>query len=397
MRIESPRYTERFGSVRINDVQKVLELDSGKRADAPRKEAIAVNKIEDDAIQAVEEKMAVVIPIKDEKLKLFEGVISGIPHDCLIIVVSASRRRGVDRFRMERDTLEQFCHFTQREALIVHQKDPVLAEAVKAAGYDDMLDGKGLVRSGKAEGMVIGILMAKLRGKEYVSFIDSDNYIPGSVWEYVKIYASGITMARSPYAMVRILWHYKPKMTGDIYFRKWGRVSEVTNRNMNALISFKTGFETDIIKTANAGEHCMTMKLAEMLPYATGFAVEPKELMAIFEGFGGILPSADATASKKGVEIFQIETKNPHFHEERGNQHLNNMLLPGQAVIYHSPLADAGIKQFIVKSLIDEHNAIKTDDDIVMPHLIRPPREVDLPKFMAHMSANINQFNILEA
>ena len=26
MRIESPRYTERFGSVRINDVQEVLEL-----------------------------------------------------------------------------------------------------------------------------------------------------------------------------------------------------------------------------------------------------------------------------------------------------------------------------------------------------------------------------------
>jgi len=397
MRIESPRYTERFGSVRINDVQKVLELDSGKRADHPRKEAIAVNKIEDDAIQAVEEKMAVVIPIKDEKLKLFEGVISGIPHDCLIIVVSASRRRGVDRFRMERDTLEQFCHFTQREALIVHQKDPVLAQAIKAAGYNDMLDDKGLVRSGKAEGMVIGILMAKLRGKDYVSFIDSDNYIPGSVWEYVKIYASGITMARSPYAMVRILWHYKPKMAGDIYFRKWGRVSEVTNRNMNALISFKTGFETDIIKTANAGEHCMSMKLAEMLPYATRFAVEPKELMAIFEGFGGILPSADAGASKKGVEIFQIETKNPHFHEERGNQHLNNMLLPGQAVIYHSPLADAGIKQFIVKTLIDEQNAIKTDEDIVAPHLIRPPREVDLPKFMAHIKANIDQFNILEA
>ncbi len=29
MRIESPRYTERFGSVRINDVQKVLELVAG--------------------------------------------------------------------------------------------------------------------------------------------------------------------------------------------------------------------------------------------------------------------------------------------------------------------------------------------------------------------------------
>ena len=324
MRIESPRYTERFGAVRINDVQKVVELDSGKRANAPRKEAIAVDKVEDDAVQAIEEKMAVVIPIKDEKLKLFEGVISGVPHDCLIIVVSNSQRRGVDRLRMEKDTLEQFCHFTQREAIIIHQKDPVLAEALKLAEYHDMLDDKGLVRNGKSEGMIIGILMAKLFGMDYVSFIDSDNYIPGSVWEYVKIFAAGLSMAKSPFAMVRILWHYKPKMTDEVYFRKWGRVSEVTNRNMNALISARTGFETDIIKTANAGEHCMTMKLAERLPYATGFAVEPEELMAIFEGFGGILPSADPQASKAGVEIFQIETKNPHFHEERGQPSVHN-------------------------------------------------------------------------
>jgi len=48
MRIESPRYTERFGSVRINDVQKVLELDSGRAKEAPLQEKIAVHKIEED-------------------------------------------------------------------------------------------------------------------------------------------------------------------------------------------------------------------------------------------------------------------------------------------------------------------------------------------------------------
>ena len=31
MRLETMRYTERFGSVRINDLQKVLELDSGRK------------------------------------------------------------------------------------------------------------------------------------------------------------------------------------------------------------------------------------------------------------------------------------------------------------------------------------------------------------------------------
>ncbi len=48
MRVESPRYTERFGSVRINDLQKVLELAeilpyASKKADI-RKFASFINE-----------------------------------------------------------------------------------------------------------------------------------------------------------------------------------------------------------------------------------------------------------------------------------------------------------------------------------------------------------------
>jgi hypothetical protein len=35
MRVEGPRYTERFGAVRINEMQKVLELDSGRVKEPP--------------------------------------------------------------------------------------------------------------------------------------------------------------------------------------------------------------------------------------------------------------------------------------------------------------------------------------------------------------------------
>lgn len=143
MRVETMRYTERFGSVRINDLQGVIELDSGRIENMPPKEAIGVKKIEDEAIRDIERRMAIVIPTKDEKLKLFEGVISGIPHDCLIIVVSNSQINRVDRFRMEGDTLAQFCHFSQREALILHQKDPLLAETLGEAGYTDLLGDDG--------------------------------------------------------------------------------------------------------------------------------------------------------------------------------------------------------------------------------------------------------------
>jgi mannosyl-3-phosphoglycerate synthase len=226
-------------------VQRVLELDSGRAKELPLQENIAVQKIEEEVTKDIEEKMAIVIPIKDEKLKLFEGVISGVPHECLIIVVSNSQRRRVDRFKMEKEALNQFCHFTRREALIIHQKDTMLARAMANAGYTTILGEDGLGRDGKAEGMVIAMLIAMMAKKKYVGFIDADNYFPGAVWEYVKCYAAGFSMAKSPYAMVRILWRYKPKISAGMYFRKWGRVSEVTNRCMNSLISTKTGFEQE--------------------------------------------------------------------------------------------------------------------------------------------------------
>ena len=47
MRIESPRYTGRFGSVRINEVQKVLELESGRAKELPPDEKIAVRTIKE--------------------------------------------------------------------------------------------------------------------------------------------------------------------------------------------------------------------------------------------------------------------------------------------------------------------------------------------------------------
>ena len=130
MRIDVQRYTERFGSVRLNDVQRVLELDSGWVSANDSGIDIAMINISDDVSRDIEEKMAIAIMVKDEKLKLFEGVVSGVPHDCLIIVVSNSKRKRVDRFRMERDALFQYTRFTRRIAMIIHQTDPVLAQAL---------------------------------------------------------------------------------------------------------------------------------------------------------------------------------------------------------------------------------------------------------------------------
>ena len=396
MRIESPRYTECLGPIRINDVQQVLELDSGRIKDPPLRDNIAVQKIEEEVIKNFEEKMAIVIPTKDEKLKLFEGVISGVPHECLIIVVSNSQRKRVDRFRMEKDALKQFCHLTRREALIIHQKDPVLARALAEAGYTDILGEDEMIRDGKAEGMITAMIIAMAANKDFIGFIDADNYFPGAVWEYVRCYASGFSMAKSPYSMVRVLWRYKPKISAGMFFNRWGRVSEITNRCINSLISNKTGFETEIIKTSNAGEHAMSLKLAEILTYASGYAVEPQELISIFEGFGGVLPMVHPTATKYGIEIFQTETRNPHLHEEKGGRHLLvEMLLPGLASIYHSPLCKKETKQLIIDELVQQ-NAIQLDEEPPKPRLIAPPRTINMKKFTAVMGKYMNSYSALE-
>jgi mannosyl-3-phosphoglycerate synthase len=396
MRIENPRYTECLGSVRINDVQQVLELDSGRVKELPLREDIAVQRIEEEAIKDSEERMAIVIPTKDEKLKLFEGVISGVPHECLIIVVSNSQTRRVDRFRMEKDALKQFCHFTHREALIIHQKDPILARALAEAGYTDILGEDELIRHGKAEGMIAAMLVAMTAKKDFVGFIDADNYFPGAVWEYARCYASGFSMAKSPYSMVRVLWRYKPKISAGMFFNRWGRVSEITNRCMNSLISNKTGFETEIIKTGNAGEHAMSLRLAEILTYASGYAVEPQELISIFEGFGGVPLTVRPAAANHGIEIFQTETRNPHLHEERDGKHLLvEMLLPSLASIYHSSLCGRETKQLIIDELLQQ-NAIKPDEEPPKPRVIAPPRTINMKKFISVMAEHMKSYSALK-
>jgi mannosyl-3-phosphoglycerate synthase len=356
---------------------------------------MGVIKIDEETIRYFEDRMAIVIPTKDEKLRLLEGVVSGVPHDCLVIVVSNSQREGVDRFRMEGDALDQLCRFTHRQALIIHQKDPAIAKAAMEADYDDLLDEDGLVRDGKSEAMIIGLLVTKAARKEYVGFIDADNYFPGSVLEYVRNYAAGFSLAQSPYSMVRILWRYKPKISAGLYFKKWGRISEITNKYLNSLISTKTGFETEVVITGNAGEHAMSMQLAEIIPYASGYAVESQELISLFENFGGILPTKESKVIEQGIDILQIETRNPHLHEERGNQHLNEILLSSMSTVYHSPLCDKKVKQAILAELINQ--GILKDGESPSPvHINSPLRNVKVSKFIDAIRSDLAKYHVLQ-
>jgi hypothetical protein len=67
------------------------ELDSGKSKGFQSSHQ-TVRKFDYDEISNILHDLAIVIPIKNEKLKLLEGVLSGVPNECLIIIVSNSSR-----------------------------------------------------------------------------------------------------------------------------------------------------------------------------------------------------------------------------------------------------------------------------------------------------------------
>ena len=371
MKIEIPREVDRFGAIRFYGLQKVLELDSGMKDDNPDGKIPTVQQIPYEDYYNIQKEMAVVVPIRNERIRLVEGVLCGIPHKCSIFIVSNSPRAPIDRFRLEEEALENFCTFAGKKAIIAHQKDPLLARAFAKTQYTSILNKDGEVRNGKAEGMIIGTILAWLAGKKYVCFVDADNYFPGAVEEYIREYAAGFHMSKTPYSMVRIAWQSKPKIIEKkLFFRKWGRTSENTNRLLNNLTSHYYGFESELIKTGNAGEHAMTIDLAKLIDYSSGYSVEPYHIINLIEKFGGIFESPFPEVMKKGVEVYQIESRNPHLHEAGDSDHINKMSYVAMQVMYHSSICPESFKKELYADMIKKKLVVKDK---------QPPRPVRFP------------------
>jgi len=242
-----------------------------------------------------------------------------------------------------------------RLAITVHQRDPGVAGAFKAAGMSELIDDGGLVHAGKGEAMLIGMALAAMTGRRHLGYVDADNYVPGSVHEYCKVYAAGLHLADSPYAMVRISWHSKPKLRdGRLFFSRKGRSSAITNEWLNRFLAEYSGFGTEVIATGNAGEHAMTLDLGLKLRLAGGFAVEPYEYLDLFEQFGGVLESTSADVMASSVPVLQIETRNPHFHDNKGDEHVQSMRMQALNVLYHSPVTLPSVRQAIVEFMVEQ-------------------------------------------
>ena len=280
--------------------------------------------------------------------------------------------------------------FTGKKILVVHQKDPGLAKAFVDAGYADLIDEKGLVRSGKAEGMIVGTLMAKWLGKKYLGFVDSDNYFPGAVLEYVYEYAAGFAMNQTSNTFVRISWHSKPKiMESSLFFAKWGRSSVNSNMMLNRLLTHFSGFETEIVKTGNAGEHALTVDLALKLEYAAGYAVETNHFINLLEKYGGIIDSDETESMQENITICQLESRNPHMHESKGDDHVEDMIDASLSVIYHSDLCPELLKREIMENV--EARRGEESPEVIAPVRKYPSlSQLDLDTFLAGCDEALN-------
>ena len=383
MLIERPAKLERYGSIRLYDVVRVTALDGlGFRGSRPN-----LVHVDEETALDIASRMAFVVPVKDEDIFTLEGVLSGIPHASRVIIVSASSREPVDRYSDEVRLAKIIHSITGRPLTIIHQNDPAWGEALKGTELEPLLDGNGSVRRGKGEGMVLGVIAAAALGADYIGFIDSDNYVPGAVNEYARAYIAGFSLADSPYTMIRIKWPFKAKPeTGEIYLRKRGRVSMNTNMILNYAISLLRKIETDIVKTANSGEHALTTSMALKMLWAGGFAIEPYQLVFLLERCWLGLEDGLCPFTPEGVTIYQIETRNPHIHAERGDEHIVDMIVSSVATIYHSKLATEKLRDRI-KFLLQNYDY---DGDIPVPQVYPEPGRADPSKVFATYIAASN-------
>lgn len=409
-----------LGSVLINALSRVTELDSGlvtgpsQYAHLQDGTMTAIHSYE--TLHSIETQLAIVVPCMDEPLPILRGVLSGIPHTSQIIIVSNS---NASNYQAERAMLSDFLRENTRQATITHQTSASLALAFSAAGmpqilHDAATTSPGRLRSGKGEAMMAGTALAKLSGANFVGFIDADNLVPGAVHEYCKVFAAGLYDAlHLPFphvhgnptnertlAMVRIKWNSKPKVAGGKLVRKdAGRCSRVVNAWMDRLLdAMATGVDrvSDFVRTANAGEHAMSMELALKLKFATGYAVEPYQLVDLLERAGGSARLLTPPASPRlalgaegdgkssferlalggNVRVLQVETMNPHIHDfGKGDAHIASMQAQGLSTVFHSQLIEPELKKELQTYMRDELGTVVGDEGVPEETRVYPAME----------------------
>ena len=118
------------------------------------------------------------------------------------------------------------------------------------------------------------------------------------------------------------------------------------------------------------------------MSFSSGYSIESYEIVKILEEFGGIIPTQNQEAMDKGVEVMQVETRNPHFHEDKGEDHQKEMVLASLGSVYHSKICPPKLREKIIESLQSRTMLSEAQSEPPANAIIEPFKDVDV-KFLA--------------
>jgi mannosyl-3-phosphoglycerate synthase len=80
----------------------------------------------------------------------------------------------------------------------------------------------------------------------------------------------------------------------------------------------------------------------------------------------------------KGIEIMQVETRNPHFHEDKGEDHLKEMILASLGSIYHSKICPPKLREKLLEALHAKGMLGEGESEPQVNVKIEPFKDVDV-------------------
>lgn len=282
---------------------------------------------------------AFVVCHKSESLEILLGVLWYLPVNSPIIVVTNCPENELGEIK--RSLAEHLLRHTRM--YLVHQKDATMAQFFRDRGVHHILAPSGTVVDGKGEGMYIGTLCALLLGyPQWVIFFDADNFVPSALLEYTfamgrlflsapvtsyayagsdALVADGRAQGGSDHVLhnVRICWASKPDLGNrNLYEKVLGRCTSVVSPLLNFLLEDRFGMRDSSISASNAGEQGMTINTARSLRFSSGFSVETFQLLDFL--------SKAASRHTRSAILQQYQSKSPHFHDKKGDEHIRRMI-----------------------------------------------------------------------
>jgi mannosyl-3-phosphoglycerate synthase len=136
------------------------------------------------------------------------------------------------------------------------------------------------------------------------------------------------------------------------------------------------------------------MELARRMRFGSGYSVEPYEYLYLFEEYGGVLETRHPEVIRAGVEVFQIETRNPHFHEDKGSHHVEQMRIQALNALFHSPICTQGVREEIL-SFLREHQQLGPNDEPAQERIYPAIETMDSSVFASVLAEQATTFRQL--